>query len=340
VKRITVFFIFVSLLAAPLCADSGEAEDGRKTLPAYTLSLNTRFGMFWGQAEEQVYGSNDSDRLVSQLLWNIKPLWYAGMGLEFSQKDPLAGLGFFGALSVKFGIPGRSGIMEDRDWLAAGGGLSHYSRHDSLNSGTLFLDLLAGLSVPLGRVLVFRFLLGPSYTHLSWNAYDGYYRYGKNVGTNFNPIYQPLEDSDPAIPISGAVISYSQDWFFLLFDFSLLLFPDRFFSGTLFFNAGPVLKFAGWDDHYMRINTGFYGQFADEINGGYVLEPGGEFRFSPAEKLSLFMRFSWRRVIAASHGSSYGRRTGDGKWNWDSLGNTSGGSFQTMDLGIGLEVRF
>jgi outer membrane protease len=346
VKKITFFCIFVSIelciLCIPLCADSA-VEEGKNsrdsgswlqnTLLSYTLSLNAQFGLLWGQAEEQVYDNNSDDRLISQLLWDLKSLWYAGTELEFSQKNPLAGPGVFGVLSVKFGVPGNSGAMEDRDWLAAGGALTNYSLHNNLNNGTMFLDLLMGFSVPLRQFMVFRLLLGPSYLHLSWSAYDGYYRYGKKVGTT----YMPLADSDPRVSVSGAAVSYSQDWLLLLFNLSALLFPDRLFSGTLFCSAGPMLRFVGRDDHHMR-DSGYYGQFVDEISGGYALEPGGEFRFSPTKNVSLALHFSWRRIVAASHGNSFARYTGSSAWDWDFLGNISGGGFQTMDLGIGLKV--
>jgi outer membrane protease len=333
VKKITVFFVFVSIgicfLCIPLYADpvAGKSKNNRDALlqSTYTLTMNAQFGMLWGQAEEQVFYNSDSDRLTSQLLWDVKPLWYTGMNLEFSRKDPAAGPGIFSALSVKFGIPGNSGVMEDRDWLTPGGDLTNYSLHNNLSNGTMFLDLLTGLSAPLGQSLVFRFLLGPSYMHLAWTAYDGYYRYSENSSI-------PLEDSVPPVPLSGAMISYSQDWFLLICNFSVQLFPNRLFSGILFCNAGPVIRFVAKDDHHEK-KSGYY----DEISGGYTLEPGGEFRFSPMKNFSLVLHFSWRSVIAASHGSSFSRSAGTGDWIF--TGNISGGRFQTMDMGIGLEIR-
>jgi outer membrane protease len=291
--------------------------------------------MLWGYGEEQVYTDSDSDQLLSQLLWEAKPQWYMGMGMEFSQKDPAAGPGGFGALSAKFGIAAHSGVMEDRDWLAPGGKLSNYSRHDNLANGAAMLDLAAGLSIPAWGFITIRFSLGVSYTRFSWSAYDGYYRYGKYSGG----VYAPLEDSDPAVLQSGPVVSYSQDWLALPLGLRVSIFPGRLFSGALYYSAGPVLNFVGRDDHYLRVRTGYYGQFIDNANGGYVLEPGGEFRFSPGERFSLLLYLSWRTITTGPGGKSFGRNTGDGAQNWNFLGNTSGGGFQALDLGLGLEVR-
>jgi outer membrane protease len=280
-KKIAVFFIFVSIglsfSRVSLYADNEQAARPKEAPPAYTLSLHSQFGMFWGWGEEQVYQSDDSDRLLSQLLWDVKPLSYTETGIEFFRKDPARKLSLFSAQSVKFGIPMKSGLMEDRDWLSPAGELSNYSRHNNLTGGAMILDLAAGLDVPAWDFLAIRLFLGFSYTRFSWTAHDGYYRYGKYVAN----IYEPLTDSDSTVATSGAVVSYSQDWFALPFGLRVSIFPGRLFSGALYYSIGPVIKFIGQDDHHMRTATRYYGQFIDEANGGYAHHPWGEFRFSP-----------------------------------------------------------
>ena len=197
------------------------------------------------------------------------------MGLEFSQNDPMPEPGVFGALSVKFGIPAGSGVMEDRDWLAPGAELSNFSRHDNLTEGAMILDLAVGLSIPAWNIMTFRFSLGLSYTRFSWSARDGYYRYAEDAAGN--PL--PLTASVPAVSMSGTVLSYSQDWLALPLYLRVSLFPTRLFSGVIFCGAGPVLHFWGADNHYARINTVYYGQFIDEAGGGYLLDPEGNSDF-------------------------------------------------------------
>ncbi|MDR3147894.1 MAG: omptin family outer membrane protease [Treponema sp.] len=348
-KKIAVFFIFVSIGASFSALYADDAANGyadsyaggvadinrlKATLRSYTLSLSSQFGMLWGQGEEQVYENADSDRLLSQLLWDIKPLWYLGLGMEFAQKDPMEGPGIVGVLSAKFGIPAMSGTMEDRDWQALGGKLSNYSWHDNLTEGAVMLDLTLGLSIPAWNLMTIRFFAGISYTRFSWGAYDGYYRYGKKVGS----VYDALTDSDSAFAMSGPVVSYSQDWLYLPFGIRISTLP-KVVSLALYYSAGPVLNYLGQDRHYMRVGTGYYGQFIDEMNGGYVLEGGGEFRFSPLERFSLLLRVSHRSMSASPHGRSFGSYTGTGSRAWDFLGATAGGRFQSLDLGIGLEVR-
>ncbi|MDR2178365.1 MAG: omptin family outer membrane protease [Treponema sp.] len=333
-KRIAVFFIFVciAISSLPLYADSGLARLKNTILSSYTLSLSPQFGMLWGQGEEQVYTTGN--KLYSQLLWDIKPLLYVGMSIDFSRKYPLEGPGIFGVFSTKFGIPANSGVMEDRDWLARGGILSNYSRHDNFTDGAMILDMTTGLSIPAWRFLVIRFSVGFSCTRFSWDAYDGYYQYGRY--DKINKEYEPLKNSDPVIPLNGAVISYSQDWFSLPFGLGVSIFPGRLFSGTLYCDAGPVIKFFGQDNHYKRENDD-WNLFADKSDGGYVMEFGGEFKFSPREKFSLLLRSSWRDINTGPGRESFGRRPSTKEWSY--FGKTSGGRFRALDLGIGFEVR-
>ncbi|MDR0641654.1 MAG: omptin family outer membrane protease [Treponema sp.] len=307
-KSITVLPLFVCLILCPPL----EAES--VSFP-YALSLSPQFGFLYGRGEEQVYRNESSDKLLSQLFWDHKPLVYGGIKLEFAQRNPLAGLGVFSNLSIKFGIPMESGIMEDRDWMNMTGELTHYSRHDAHSKGALILDLAAGPSIPAGPFLAFRPSLGLSYTRFSWTSRDGYKVY--------YGVYSP---------VSGTVVSYSQEWLSMPLGLSLLVFPGRRFSGVLWFQAGPVFKFLGLDNHHSMFH-----QFRDEIRGGYSLEPGGEFRLNMGNHFSLKLYGSWRRFAAKTHGESYSKF---GSGDWQFLGNTSGGVYQAADLGIGLEVRF
>ncbi|MDR0400221.1 MAG: omptin family outer membrane protease [Treponema sp.] len=326
-KSITFFSFFVCLAFR----FSLPAED----LFPYTFSIAPQFGIFYGRGEEQVFKGEESNGLLSQLLWDLKPLYYGGVKTEFARKNPMGGFGFFGSLSLKFGFPAESGSMEDRDWQDAAGKLTNYSRHDAFTNGSVILDLAAGPSIPIGANFALRPSLGISYTRFSWVAQNGYIRYGEKE----NGDYQPLKDFDLPQPISGTVVSYSQDWTYMPIGLSLWIRPDRVFSGALWFYGGPVLKFVGRDDHHFLNNTNARGQYWDEIIGGYSLEPGGEFRFSPVERVSLRLTCSWLRIAANPRGKYFARYTGAGNKEWNLQGNFSGGGFQTLDLGMRFEIR-
>jgi hypothetical protein len=365
VNKITGFSVFVSMVLclvpvslsgesgagiaggeAPAGPGSGEAPGGLAAVPgtgrwgrallSYTFSVNPLFGLFWGEGEEQVYDSGGSGKLQSQIRWDLKPLYYAGMSMEFARRDPAEGFGLFGLLSTKFGIPMNTGYAEDRDWFIPGEALTNFSRHDTITTGALLADLAGGLSMPVPPFLAFRFSLGLSYIRFSWTAYDGYIRYGKRAGVG----YAPLEESDLPVPVSGAGLSYSQDWLVMPFGAALLIAPGRRFSGAIRWYVGPVFIFTGRDDHHLRVGSAYYGQFIDTIHSGLSLEPEGEFRFSPLEKFSLTLRLSWRSIAAGPRGASSGRRTGSSRdGEWQSLGAIAGGLLRILDAGIGVEVR-
>jgi outer membrane protease len=304
----------------------------------YALSVEPQAGFLRGQARELVFRDESSDSLESELLWDLKPLWYAGTSLEFSREKRARRSGFFFSLSFMAGLPGKSGVMEDRDWLGPSGELTNYSRHDSEAGSAVITGFSAGLDVPppLGSVLAFRLSCGLSYMCFSWTARDGYFRYGSQSGGNF----LPLNDADPRIPVSGSVVSYSQRWLYMPMGLSVMIFPGRIFSGSLSFYAGPVLKYKGEDEHHFRINTGYYAEFKDSAAGGSFLQPGGELLFSPSRRSALHLYASWKRLAAKPHGESAGAPAGYmGNQSWQNLGRLSGASAWMIDAGIGLRIR-
>jgi outer membrane protease len=290
----------------------------------YTFSVSPLAGFLYGQGEEIMYKGERNGAYQSELLWDIKPLVYSGAVLDVSRKNPP---GFFYSISLKFGFPMSSGIMEDRDWLAPNGALSHYSRHDSKIDEAWLHDFLGGISLPLGSRALFKPFLGVSYTRLKWTAFEGYTKYG-------NSPYLPLEDSDPEEPISGRIVSYTQEWMVLLFGVSLsYVFHPRFSAG-LSLRISPLLYFTGVDDHYKREPEI---RFSDYILGGLYLEPGGEAVFSFNKRFSAGLYVSWR-YIKGSHGFSYSETGGD--LYPKATGYIAGAALQTLDSGFRMSFRF
>jgi outer membrane protease len=335
VKNITAFrpFVIISLalywgtLAFPLTlqgqTDVNKPEAG--DFP-YIFSVSPAIGFLYGHGEEIVYENERNGAYLSELLWDIKPLVYSGLVLDVSRKkNP----GFFYSISLKFGFPMMSGSMEDRDWLAWNGGLSHYSRHDSKIDKAWFHDFLGGLSLPFGSRVLVKPFLGLSYTHLKWIASGGYTRYAKQK----NGLYLPLADSDQANPLSGAISSYIQEWLVLLFgvSFSYAFLPR--FSAGLSLRISPLLYFTGVDEHYMRSM-----RYNDYILGGLYLEPGGEFVFNFKKWLSAGLYVSWRYIKGRPHGVSFGFNQQIEGSSYES--STAGAAWQSLDSSLRATIRF
>jgi outer membrane protease len=334
VKNITAFRPLV-IISAALClgtlsfpsALQGQTEPDRPEAGdfPYIFSVSPLAGFLYGQGEEIVYKSERSGAYLSELLWDIKPLVYSGLVLDVSRKkNP----GFFYSISLKFGFPLESGIMEDRDWLAFNGALSHYSRHDSKIEEAWFHDFSGGISLPLGSRALFKPFLGVSYTRIKWTASDGYRRYGKDDG------YFPLDDSDQKIPMSGRVISYAQEWTVLVFGVSLSYAFHPRFSAGLSLRASPILYFTGVDEH---LDPQKDTRYDDYIWGGLYLEPGGDLAFSFNKWFSAGLSVSWRYMRGNSYGLTfiYARKGG-----LISKSSTAGAAWQALDSGLRLSLRF
>jgi hypothetical protein len=58
---------------------------------AYSFSLSSSFGIIDGYAEKLVYEYTGDDTLLSELIWDLKRLVYAGTALDFSRINPSTG---------------------------------------------------------------------------------------------------------------------------------------------------------------------------------------------------------------------------------------------------------
>lgn len=321
-KTIYGFTFLVILFYIFLCPPTLQAEspDSDKTFP-YTFSVAASGGFLYGQSEEIVYKAPNSDAYLSQLLWDMKPLWYAGASLNFSQINPMEKLGFFMDLSLKFGIPSKTGTMEDRDWTADDEHLTNFSSHDNYTRGAFILDFSAGLSVPIVSKLLINLYLGFSYMNFSWDSHDGYIEYETG---NWEKI-----------PFYGPAISYSQQWRIFLLGIQLNI-PFKPFAIALSFqgSAGPFIYCADQDEHFSR-NL----QFRDYSSGGVLLEPKGAFTFSLHPKADLSLHIGGR-YISGVRGITKERKTGLSSDGTFVKSGEAGAGYAMLDTGLSVKVRF
>ncbi|MDR1863564.1 MAG: omptin family outer membrane protease [Treponema sp.] len=325
-KNIYAFAILVSMFfffsSAPLRAAN-----------KYSLSLSSSFGILYGHSEEVLYNDDgDDDTYLSELKWDLKPLYYTGTALDFARTDPWERWGFFGGVSLKYGFPSKSGIMEDRDWMAESGNfLTHYSRHDSYSQGALLSDISLGLSFPFFDVLLLKTSIDFSYMYFSWLAQDGFYQYAsKDSGGD----YLPWTNDIPKKPLSGPGIIYSQNWFILspVLAVEVKLSP-RFFL-DFYVAATPLTFCASIDEH---LKAGFQAQ--DFSLWGLSLREGIGFAFVPKEKFEI--RLDWGfRYISGTRGNSYIKETDDNAPNdYFQNGADGGAGLFALDVGVSAKIR-
>jgi len=330
-RNITGFAILVIMLN---CIPSAAQEF---PVNNYTLSTWTSFGTFLGQVEEIVYPSSKYKAdMLSQLLWDIKPVFYYGLSLDFSQVQPWEKWGFFGTLSVRNGIPGKSGKMEDRDWMSAENTkLTHYSIHDNFTNELFIFDASAGISFPfslLGQSLLLKAYMTMSYMRFSFTGQYGHGTYARETGGPTSGIYAPISDNPDRLSYAKweKVINYSQNWLTGAPGISLGYYFNRFY-GELFFNISPLILCEGLDEH---LTTSYV--FKDQMKGGLFVEPGFEFAFIAGRRLEFALDFSWRYITEVRGDTHMGRPIGTATFVKE---GSAGAGLSLFNIGLCMKVR-
>jgi outer membrane protease len=293
-------------------------------------------GILWGQAEEIVYKNADTDTKLSQLLWDLKPLIYAGLDLEFGPKKPWIKSGFFAEAALKYGLPLRTGSIVDKDWLAPNDSsyLTNYSKHDAYleKNGSLFLDISAGFSWALPWPIYLRAFADFSYIRISWNSRDGYLQYPNYPNPNYN--HDPWNENLPKIPISGPAIDYQQNWLLLSPGVSAGFQGSDYFSIIIYALVTPLVRAVNIDEHLQAAKTIRY---EDYLYGGLAIKYGTEISFFPFKKWEFLLAADLQR-INGSRGSTYEKASTSAYYSEHV--NGGGGGFMVLNLGVSAKMHF
>jgi outer membrane protease len=278
--------------------------------------LGTSLGLLYGQGEEIVYMDANTDDKVSQLLWDIKPLVYAGIdvGVDWQQAEKRWGL--FTDASFKFGFPGASGIMEDRDWDAFSlfnidnpKWLTNYSEHDNRTDSALLIDADLGISFRLSEFILLKTYIAYSYMSFSWAASGGSYLYPPG-GRWFE---------EPA----GSVVTYQQNWHIISPALAFYGKFNRYFDIEFSLKASPFIWCVADDTHYKKNIL-----FTDTMKFGFFIEPRLVFSYTPKDYFSLSLSVGYRDISGA-RGDTEVKETGKPAVRVE---NEAGVGYHTFDV--------
>jgi len=290
-KNIAVFSVLVIIIGAFSANNPAFCQDFEKTRN-YSFSLGTQFGFVHGQAFELVYPVPEETmgELLSELKWDMKSVFYYGAKFDFFRTDVMSASGFFSSVSFKTGIPGDTGIMEDRDWMSVeNNALTNFSSHTNRTREFYWLDFALGASIPVRSYFYLKPFLSGSWMHFAFTARNGYLEYARKKTSN---TYFPIYDNPDKETLSGDVIRYQQDWFLIALGFSMgtkILSP---FSFDLSFQISPFTYCAAKDEHLAESKKIDYYDFT---SWGLFLEPAGVFSFS-VERIDLSLEFAYRYI--------------------------------------------
>jgi outer membrane protease len=236
----------------------------------YGFSVTGGAGILYGTSYEIVYLQEGKNDYLSELQWEIKPLIYLGIKIDYTLKNPADMSGFFFSFGFKAAVPMKTGIMEDRDWDSFSypvdpGTLTNFSSHENRTINAFLISFDTAFSIPV-RKLVIKYFLNVDFMFYKWEAWNGFFQY-----MNYN-----FEKK----PIDGLCISYRQYWFLFNTGVKADLFLDYFsFSAGIFF--GPSFCIA-IDDHHSR-NI----KFIDSLYIGLMVRPELGFSFNVSRQCTV-----------------------------------------------------
>jgi outer membrane protease len=309
---VLVIITFSSFAINPVYSD--EQEDERK----YNFSIGLQSGFVYGKAVEIVYPlpEQTKNELYSELLWDMKPVFYFGLQLDFNRtvlmEDPV----FFSSLSFKGGIPANSGNMEDRDWRSNNNSeLTDFSAHTNKTLAFLWLDAAIGASLPIKSLLYIKPFISFSWMYFSFSGRDG----KKEIPVEY--VY------------SGEVIRYKQQWLLVGGGFSVgtkILNP---FTFEISFQISPFTNCTAIDEH-LKLGEA-YDEYRDFSSYGLFLEPACAISYSVG-RYEFSLVFSYRHIGRTS-GNSHKKNINDEDFKL--IENKAGAGLSTFDTRLLFKIH-
>ena len=316
IRRMSFFVIVAFAFLNPIFAEL--------KIKDYSFSVSPKVGVIYGQSEEIVYKYPNSRRYESELLWDLKPLFYAGLSADFGPSNPFARHGLISSLSFKAGLPLKTGIMVDHDWMNQNNNyLTHYSRHDAIIKHSFLADASLGYSFRLTSFFSVGVFGEFSFMNFFWSANDGYLQYPESYSSGE---YSEWNSSLSEIHLYGKIITYNQNWFILAPGVSLSGQFGRFFSVKGIFNYSPLIYCQDEDNHIKR-NT----VFNDFLYYGHYFKGGGTLVFSPSPRFDFNLSFSYSLIK---------NTRGDAEINGVTYTGIAGTGYSAFDMGLSMRIYF
>ncbi|MDR0320701.1 MAG: omptin family outer membrane protease [Treponema sp.] len=262
----------------------------------HTFNLDLKIGAMYGTAYEIIYNNSANSQYNSELQWNIKPLWFTGLSVEYVPKEPYKKNNIYGAIELIIGLPIETGLMEDRDWLTpttTPGSLTLFSSHENKTNAAILANFECGLSLPLTNNILMKVYLGFSYMYYKFEAWDGYIQYGSNnhQPNEANP-YTPWDSSWTKVQMYGLGIDYTQH-FFIVKPGIEFIWEIKSFRLNIGISVSPLIACITEDNHYQR-NPSFL--LNSNLSGGLFIEPKMRFLYMFFDNFGVGVSFSYRYI--------------------------------------------
>jgi outer membrane protease len=276
---------------------------------AIAFGLTT--GVISGQAEEIVYRNPRYSDKLSQLLWDIDALPYAGFSLDAAAAPTAGPWTIHAHAAIKFAAPMKTGNMEDRDWKYTPGKLSEYSIHQNNTQSATLGAASAGVAWTITPAIALRAALAYKYIDYAFTATGGTYSYRA-----------------PSPPIE-TVVAYSQTWHILTPALSLIAHAGPRLAAEATLKITPLVWCTAVDKHLLTDAT-----YTDAMTGLIYISPSAAVSYTPIPPITI--------TATASYTSITGAR-GDTTTNKTSIPptvDTAGASYHAFDVSLTASFNF
>ena len=314
----------------------------------YGFSAGTHLGFVYGQAFEYVYPTITKGEFLSELRYDMKPVFYLGFQADFSRIDLMSAPGFFASLDFKIGIPGNTGGHQNRDWMdIEKAHLTHFSTHSNRTSSFYWLDAAIGASIPVKSIFYIKPFISGSWMHFAFTGTGGKGTYARKTGcspectmnthincksNHYNDFtnYDSIKDNPHKYIFNGNVIRYQQDWLILAAGFSVGTNIISPFTFELTFQISPLTNCTAIDEHLTTKVT-----YRDYSSWGLFLEPKGRISFA-IKNFDLSLETAYR-YIGKTKGPSYNDYGNPGTFSQQ---GQAGAGLSLMDVRFLASYRF
>ncbi|MCL2276355.1 MAG: omptin family outer membrane protease [Treponema sp.] len=316
---------------------------------SYKLSLGISSGTVYGKSLELVYPVDTKADYLSELIWEMNSIFYFDLNIDFGKRDFMSSTGFFSSISFKLGIPGNSGIHQNRDWMSAeNDNLTHFSSHKNTLRDFYWADVVIGLSIPVKPYFYFIPAIKGSWMRFSFSGIDGQGKYARYAGctpncpppweSSFHPAncgftsfssYSSIDYYPYIYQFHGEVIRYKQNWLLAAVGITTGITALNPLAFELSFYISPFTYCAAVDEHIGRNII-----FNDYSSWAIYMEPGGRISYA-TERVDYSFEFSYN-FIGRTRGPSYAN---EGAGFFKSL-NEAGAGLSIFDISFSITLKF
>ena len=321
------------------------------SLKDFSLSIEPLFGIRYGELGEYYYENqtNYDTNKVSELEWEYKPVFYIGAQISGGWK------GISASTYIKVGIPKKSGLMTDSDWLnnspfyvsaenakKTQNYKTNYTESDNYLKTNINWGIKAGYTFsPFSFFEIAPYTaFDISYIKFAAKGLNGWYA-KKNSEGHYTPYTDTAHAEKQSYSYNSEVITYDRYTYLVWIGLNMQFITPIHLNCTIGFQIAPYIYSVSYDAHVLRQKSrpdlaNFY---ADEVSSNFAAYKWlASFSYHFTKHLSASINFECF-YAPEKKGDEYESYT-EGKNYKPSASAKGGASEWYIDTGISVKYTF